>query len=179
MYKLRNHYLIFVFIVIICQCFPSHSQDTANTKYFYELENNLKKDSNVQNIKIVQNFYWNGNVKNQALYARYKNDSLKRLWRLGKSFIYYKNGKQYCIVNVDIMSKALADTTFYYNESSKIVAMRIKVQSLYHLNLYLVFCQYFINIMLFTQVNILIYYLTMIERYMKNLSYIPMKKVLY
>jgi hypothetical protein len=115
----------FVLLLILIHQFAVYSQDTLNINYFNSLKNNLLKDSTVNNIRYFQKKYWNGNIKNQNFSVQYKSDSLHRYWRLGKSFVYYKNGQLYSIVNVDASTRALKDTTLYFDIKGNIAAMRI------------------------------------------------------
>ncbi len=101
------------------------SQDKYNIDYFIKLKDYLKRDSSIKEYKFIEDKYWGGQIKQQLMLVKYKDDPIDRYWRLGKSFSYFKNGKIAGIDNVDLINKVLVDTLIGYYRNGNIHMMII------------------------------------------------------
>ena len=123
---MSKYFSLVMFLAISLGCpIVANTQDTINAYYFNNLKELLLKDPNVYKTKYIQKHIFSGKMLTQELYVKYKNDTLKRYWRIGKNFYYHNNGKLAFKSFVDIKSKILNDTTYYYDEQGKIIRVYI------------------------------------------------------
>lgn len=108
-------------------CQDAYSQlDTINQHYFSNLKAILSQDSNVKEIKLIQEKIESNNGFIQSLYVKYKDDPNSRYWHIGKEFIYNtSNNSLGFISKVDIKTKTLSDTSFSYFPDGTIAALYI------------------------------------------------------
>lgn len=97
--------------------------DTINNCYFANLKKELQSDSNIKDIKLVQDKIQNGKGFIQSMIVQYKNDS--KYWRVGKEFIYFLDNSKLGYVSTVDKNNVLIDTTFSYNANGTIASMEI------------------------------------------------------
>jgi hypothetical protein len=117
--------ILLTFLIQLILVVKIFSQDTINFKYFENLKFTLTKDLNINEIKYTETKYSNGNIKFQGVFVKLKNDSNNRLWQVGKSFGYYKNGKLKGYDNVDLITRTQIDTSYWFDNEGKLKKLTI------------------------------------------------------
>jgi len=148
-----NKYLkILTLAVFIFNPLFIYSQDTLNDSYFNNLRGILLKEPDVEKIKFVQKYLIRGKYFKQELFVKYKGDNSKRYWRVGRDFGYdTKNNKLIFTSNVDIKTRAIADTSFSYDKNGEIAMMRIYntkypiISIKKNFSFFSIFCKYYEN----------------------------------
>ncbi len=75
--------------------------DTINNSYFANLKKSLTKDSNVKEVKLVQEKILKGQGFIQSMYVKFKDDPKGRFYNVGKEFIYKPENGKYWAWNGD------------------------------------------------------------------------------
>jgi antitoxin component YwqK of YwqJK toxin-antitoxin module len=121
---MRKYLLLFnLFIFVNSLCIFAIGNDTTNYSYFNKLKTILIKDTEVLTVKLVEQHYFNGDIQTQRMFVKYRSDTTKRFWEIGKYYCYYKNGKLAEISNIDLTSRMLIDTTYTYDENGILIQL--------------------------------------------------------
>ncbi len=115
---MRNAFL-FIYSLFVFTGNLANAQDALNQPYFDSLRQVMSRDSNVRKIKFIQTRYLNRNIESQRLFVKYEDDTTNWYWQVGKSFVYYKNGQLSDFDKVDIETKSLTDTSYFYNKAGE------------------------------------------------------------
>jgi len=85
-----------------------------NLEYFLRVQEELKIREEFSMVKLHQTKYWNGNIKAQKLYVKFKGDTINRKWIIGKTFEYYRNGNIKAHAEFDLVHFTGTDTSVSY-----------------------------------------------------------------
>lgn len=109
--------LIIIGIKSISVCYLS-AQEAFRKNYYDSLQEILLSDPLIEKVRFQQFKFMNGNLKAQRIFVRFKNDSSKKFWLIGKESLYYWNGK---IAGQLYYSKEtkLCDSSFYFSKNGE------------------------------------------------------------
>ena len=113
--------LIVIIILFVTRLNFLYCQDMDYNKTYYDsLSVKVSFEKNIKESKLVVDRFFNGKIKSQELRVKYTDDIEDRYWRIGKVFLYYKNGQIRAWDRVDIYHNVLIDTSYGYDKKGNI-----------------------------------------------------------